>query len=219
MADLLDDIELAYRGDLLAGVDEVGRGPLAGDVVTAAVILDPENPIQGLMDSKKLTEKKREKLFIEIQEKALSWAVARCNLEEIDRLNILHASLHAMHKAVDALNITPEYVAVDGNKLPNWSYPSEAVVKGDDRVAAIAAASILAKVTRDRELVALDEVYPGFGLAKHKGYPTKQHMQALEMFGVTPIHRRSYAPVKALLERGRIWNNGELLEPEVLSHG
>ena len=208
---MLDDYKLQYQGELLAGVDEVGRGPLAGDVVTAAVILDPENPIVGLMDSKKLTEKKREALFIEIQQKAKAWAIARCGLDEIDELNILHASLHAMHKAVDALAIKPEYVAVDGNKLPQWSYASEAVVKGDNRIAEIAAASILAKVTRDRELLALDEIYPGYGLAKHKGYPTKQHMQALEMFGVTPIHRRSYAPVKALLERGHLWRNGELL--------
>ena len=214
MVDNLSDYALAYSGDLLAGVDEVGRGPLAGDVVTAAVILDPNNPIEGLMDSKKLSEKKREKLFVEIQSKAKSWAIGRCTIDEIDELNILHASLLAMKKAVDALDIKPEYVAVDGNKLPQWHYPSEAVVKGDDKIAAIAAASILAKVTRDRELVAFDEVYPGYGLAKHKGYSTKLHMQALEMFGVTPIHRRSYAPIKSLLEQGKIWNNGELLIEE-----
>lgn len=208
---MVDDYPLAYAGNLLAGVDEVGRGPLAGDVVTAAVILDSENPIEGLRDSKKISEKKREELFVEIQAKAKSWAIGRCSIKEIDELNILQASLLAMKKAVDALDVCPEYVAVDGNKLPHWSYASEAVVKGDDKVAAIAAASILAKVTRDRELVALDAVYPGYGLAKHKGYPTKLHMQALEMFGVTPIHRRSYAPVKVLLERGMIWNNGELL--------
>ena len=193
-----------YQGKLLAGVDEVGRGPLAGDVVTAAVILDPENPIEGLADSKKLTEKKREKLFVEIQEKALSWAVARCSVEEIDEINILQASLLAMHRAVDALNIKAEYVAVDGNRLPKWDYPSQAVVKGDDKVPEIAAASILAKVTRDRELVALEEQYPGYGFAKHKGYPTKQHMQALKDLGITPVHRKSYAPVKAIISEAEI---------------
>lgn len=203
--------ELEYSGTLFAGVDEVGRGPLAGDVVTAAVILDPNKPILGLADSKKLTEKKREALFIEIQEKALSWSIGRCSISEIDEINILQASLLAMHKAVDALPVKPEFVAVDGNKLPKWNYPSQAVVKGDDKVAAIAAASILAKVTRDRELIAFDEIYPGYGLAKHKGYPTKLHMKALAMYGVTPIHRRSYAPVKALLEQGLIWDNGRLL--------
>ncbi len=193
------DFMLNYTGDLLAGVDEVGRGPLAGDVVTAAVILDPKNPIEGLADSKKLSEKKREQLFNVIQEKALSFSIARCSVAEIDQWNILQASLIAMHRAVDFLHITPEYVAVDGNKLPKWHYPSEAVVKGDDKVQAIAAASILAKVTRDRELIAFDVEYPAYGFAKHKGYPTKVHMQAIETHGVCPIHRRSYAPVKKAL--------------------
>ncbi len=205
---------LQYEGDLLAGVDEVGRGPLAGDVVTAAVILDPQQPIDGLMDSKKLTEKKREALFPLIQAKAKCWAISRCSVAEIDQYNILQASLIAMHRAVDALSVRPEYVAVDGNKLPDWHYSSEAVVKGDSRIAAIAAASILAKVTRDRELKALDEIYPGFGLAKHKGYPTKQHIEALKLFGVTPIHRRSYAPVKALIDQGLFWKNGQLLSTQ-----
>jgi ribonuclease HII len=190
-----------YQGILCAGCDEVGRGPLAGDVVAAAVILDPDNPIQGLDDSKKLTEKKRELLFDEIQQKAKSWCIARASVAEIDRLNILQASLLAMTRAVEGLHIAPEHVLVDGNKLPKWKYPAEAVVKGDSRVAAISAASILAKVTRDREMVLLDKVYPGYGFAGHKGYPTKVHMDALERLGVTPIHRTSYAPVRARIEQ------------------
>lgn len=190
-----------YQGELCAGCDEVGRGPLAGDVVAAAVILDPQNPIIGLDDSKKLTEKKRELLFDEIQAKAKSWCIARASVAEIDSLNILQASLLAMTRAVQGLAIEPEHVLVDGNKLPKWKYTAEAVVKGDSRVAAISAASILAKVTRDREMVSLDKVYPGYGFADHKGYPTKVHMDALERLGVTPIHRRSYAPVRARIEQ------------------
>ncbi|MEX1667470.1 ribonuclease HII [Zhongshania guokunii] len=185
---------------LTAGVDEVGRGPLCGDVVTAAVILDPANPIVGLKDSKKLTEKRREALFLEIQEKALSFCIARASVTEIDEINILQASLLAMHRAVAGLSVQPEYVLVDGNKVPKWPYRAEAVVKGDSRVPAIAAASILAKVTRDREMIELDKQYPGYGIAGHKGYPTKVHMEALQRLGVTPIHRRSYAPVRAALE-------------------
>jgi len=190
----------SYSGDLLAGVDEVGRGPLAGDVVAAAVILDPQNPIAGLADSKKLSEKKRELLFDEIQAKALSFAIARATVEEIDQLNILHASLLAMTRAVEQLPVQPEFVLVDGNRKPRWHYECDTVVKGDDRVAAIAAASILAKVTRDREMIELDKVYPGYGLAGHKGYPTKLHMEALERLGATPAHRKSFAPVKRQLE-------------------
>ena len=189
----------AYNGYLLAGVDEVGRGPLAGDVVAAAVILDPDNPIEGLDDSKKLTEKRRETLFPIIQQNALSWCVARASVQEIDQINILHASLLAMTRAVEGLHIQPEHVLVDGNRIPKWRYSAEAVVKGDSRVQAISAASILAKVTRDREMVAFDEQYPGYGFAGHKGYPTKVHMQALETLGVSPIHRRSYGPVRKLL--------------------
>jgi ribonuclease HII len=190
-----------YQGVLSAGCDEVGRGPLAGDVVAAAVILDPENPITGLADSKKLTEKKREQLFIEIQQKARSWCIARASVAEIDKINILQASLLAMARAVQGLHIQPEHVLVDGNKLPKWSYPAEAVVKGDSRVAAISAASILAKVTRDREMVELDKIYPGYGFADHKGYPTKVHMDALDKLGITAIHRTSYAPVRAKIEQ------------------
>ena len=191
----------SYQGLLGAGVDEVGRGPLAGDVVTAAVILDPNNPIEGLNDSKKLTEKRRDVLFDEIQEKAKSFCIARCSIAEIDELNILQASLLAMKRAVEGLHIQPEHVWVDGNKIPKWGYNAEAVVKGDARVAAIGAASILAKVTRDREMVEMDKVYPGYGFAGHKGYPTKVHMEALDKLGPCPIHRTSYGPVKAKLEQ------------------
>lgn len=198
---ILEPFVSSYRGILLAGCDEVGRGPLAGDVVTAAVILDPENPIEGLDDSKKLTEKKRELLFDEIQKKAKSWCVARASVAEIDRLNILQASLLAMARAVQGLHIQPEHVLVDGNKLPKWNYSAEAVVQGDARVAAISAASILAKVTRDREMIQFDQQYPGYGFADNKGYPTKVHMKALERLGATPLHRASFAPVRAKLEQ------------------
>lgn len=194
----------SYTGILLAGCDEVGRGPLAGDVVAAAVILDPNNPIVGLADSKKLTEKKRDLLFDEIKLKAKSWCIARASVAEIDSINILQASLLAMHRAVQGLHIQPEHVLVDGNKLPKWRYAAEAVVKGDSRVAAISAASILAKVLRDREMVELDKQYPGYGLADHKGYPTKVHMDALDRLGITPIHRTSYAPVRAKIEQMKL---------------
>lgn len=195
----------SYRGNLLAGVDEVGRGPLAWDVVTAAVILDPKRPIEGLNDSKKLTEKRRENLFTEIQLKAKSWCIARATVAEIDQINILQASLLAMKRAVEGLHIQPEHVLVDGNKLPAWNYSAEAVIKGDSRVAAISAASILAKVARDREMCELDKQYPGYGFAEHKGYPTKAHMEALEKLGVTSIHRRSYAPVKVRMAQIEIF--------------
>ena len=184
---------------LIAGVDEVGRGPLAGAVVAAAVILDPNNPIEGLADSKKLTEKRREKLFPLIQERALAWCVARASEAEIDQLNILQASLLAMRRAVLGLQLLPERVLVDGNRCPDLPYPSEAIIKGDSLVPAISAASILAKVVRDREMVAFEATYPGYGFAKHKGYPTAQHMQALKTLGITPIHRRSFGPVKNLI--------------------
>ncbi|MFT4610066.1 MAG: ribonuclease HII [Cellvibrionaceae bacterium] len=196
---MLESFTSSYRGILMAGVDEVGRGPLAGDVVTAAVILDPQKKIVGLNDSKKLSEKKRNSLFEEIKESALAYSIARSCVEEIDEINILQASLLAMKRAVEGLLIQPEHVLVDGNKIPNWTYSAEAVVKGDARVECIAAASILAKVTRDREMVAFDAIYPGFGFAKHKGYPTQLHRDALKKLGITPIHRRSYAPVKAFL--------------------
>lgn len=188
-----------FEGPGLAGVDEVGRGPLAGDVVAAAVILDPARPIEGLRDSKKLTAARREQLAVEIREQALAWAVARASVAEIDELNILQASLLAMHRAVRALDPQPAYVLVDGNRLPRWDYASEPVVKGDDRVPAIAAASILAKVQRDGELQELELRYPGYGFGAHKGYPTPAHLAALRELGVTPAHRRSFGPVRALL--------------------
>ncbi|WP_180081824.1 ribonuclease HII [Acinetobacter sp. YH12201] len=184
----------------IAGVDEAGRGPLVGSVVAAAVILDPNNPIEGLNDSKKLSEKKREKLFVEIQEKALAWAIAEASHEEIDQINILQASLLAMRRAVEALHLQPEHVLVDGNKVPQGLTMScDAVVGGDALHAEISAASILAKVTRDREMVVLDRQYPHFGFAKHKGYPTKAHFEAIAEHGVIDQHRRSYAPVKKAL--------------------
>ncbi|MBT4518645.1 MAG: ribonuclease HII [Halieaceae bacterium] len=191
--------KIDYQGRELAGVDEVGRGPLAGDVVAAAVILDPDSPIQGLRDSKKLSPGRRQNLALQIKAQARAWAVGRASVTEIDQLNILQASLLAMHRAVEALQPQPEYVLVDGNRLPRWHYASEPVVGGDDRVPAIAAASILAKVQRDSELVALERQYPGYGFAAHKGYPTPAHLQALRELGVSPVHRRSFRPVKILL--------------------
>lgn len=186
----------------IAGVDEVGRGPLAGDVVTAAVILDPKNPIEGLTDSKKLTEKKREFLFEEIKAKALAWSVGRASHEEIDEINILNATMLAMERAVAGLSITPDFVLIDGNRVPKGiTIKSEAVVKGDLRVAQISAASIVAKVVRDKEMDALDLKYPQYGFAKHKAYPTKAHIEALEAHGVIPEHRKSFKPVKKVLER------------------
>ena len=184
---------------LIAGVDEVGRGPLAGPVVTAAVILDPNNPIVGLMDSKTLSEAKREALFPEIKAKALAWAIGRCEVAEIDQHNILQATMIAMQRAVAALKIAPDKVLVDGNRAPDFGCPAEAIIKGDQSEPSISAASILAKVTRDREMVEMDARYPGYGFAKHKGYPTKEHLEALQKLGVTEIHRRSFGPVKRVL--------------------
>ena len=185
----------------IAGADEAGRGPLVGSVVAAAVILDPNQPIEGLNDSKKLTEKKREKLFIEIQEKALAWAIAECSAQEIDDLNILQASLLAMRRAVEKLTIQPDHLLVDGNKVPQGLTMScDAVVGGDALHAEISAASILAKVTRDHQMLALDAQYPQFGFAKHKGYPTKAHFEAIAQYGVIAEHRRSFGPVRKALE-------------------
>ena len=193
-------MEFVYpKANLIAGVDEVGRGPLVGAVVTAAVILDPANPIQGLMDSKKLTEKKRNALYDEIKEKALCWAIGRAEPEEIDKLNILWATMKAMERAVAGLSITPDMVFVDGNRCPNLPMASQAVIKGDSLVQEISAASILAKVTRDREMEQLDKLYPDYGFAKHKGYPTAFHMEKLASLGATPYHRKSFAPVKRAL--------------------
>lgn len=184
---------------ICAGTDEVGRGPLAGDVVAAAVILDRSRPIKGLDDSKKLTHRQRLTCAEQIKQYALAWHVARASVEEIDRINILQASLLAMRRAVEGLALTPDFVYVDGNHCPRWDYPSQAVVKGDSRVAAIAAASVLAKVVRDGEMEALESIYPGYGFAQHKGYPTARHLQALRDQGPCAIHRRSFAPVAALL--------------------
>lgn len=186
-------------GQRVAGTDEVGRGPLAGDVLAAAVILDPKRRIKGLNDSKQLTELRREELYVEIQEKALCWAVARASVEEIDSLNILHASLLAMKRAVEQLTVQPDFVYVDGNRTPQWRYACEAVVQGDGRLASVAAASIIAKVTRDREMCELEHRYPGYGLANHKGYPTREHLDALQRLGPSPIHRRSFKPVAQIL--------------------
>ena len=184
----------------IAGVDEVGRGPLVGDVVTAAVILDPNKPISGLADSKKLSEKKRNALAIEIQDKALCYCIARATVAEIDELNILHATMLAMSRAVDGLTVKPNYVFVDGNRLPNLNVPAQTVIKGDSLVAEISAASIIAKVARDKEMKELDKQFPNYGFAAHKGYPTKAHFSALEEFGVTAFHRKSFKPVKRLLD-------------------
>ncbi len=184
----------------IAGVDEVGRGPLAGPVVAAAVILDPERPIEGLMDSKVLTEKKREFLADEIRKKAISWAIGRAEVEEIDDINILQASLLAMKRAVHQLKPSADFAQVDGNRCPDLLCPSEAIIKGDASVECISAASIIAKVSRDNEMKQYDKIYPGYGLAKHKGYPTKQHIAALSELGITEIHRLTFGPVKRMLE-------------------
>ncbi|MBD1583662.1 ribonuclease HII [Pseudoalteromonas sp. S16_S37] len=183
----------------IAGVDEVGRGPLVGDVVTAAVILDPNNPIEGLADSKKLTEKRRAQLADEIKQKALCYCIARASVEEIDELNILHATMLAMSRAVEGLSITPDFVFVDGNRLPKLEMAAQSVVKGDSLVAEISAASIIAKVARDQEMMDLDAQFPEFGFAGHKGYPTKAHFAALEQHGITPHHRKSFKPVQRIL--------------------
>lgn len=179
----------------LAGVDEVGRGPLAGDVVAAAVILPEKHSIQGLADSKVLTAHQREALYKEIIEQSIDYSVARASVAEIDQYNILQSTMMAMRRAVMGLKIKPDFVAVDGNRLPKWEYPAEAVVKGDGRVEVISAASIVAKVVRDAEMLEYESQYPGYGFAKNKGYGTAQHMEALKRLGATPIHRRTFAPV------------------------
>jgi len=185
---------------LIAGVDEVGRGPLVGNVVTAAVILDPQKPIAGLADSKKLSEKKRQALAEEIRDKALCWAIASASPREIDELNILHATMLAMRRAVLALDTAPGHVLVDGNRCPELPYSCEAVVKGDSKVAEISAASILAKVARDQEMNELHQLYPEYGFDKHKGYPTALHFEMLQKYGVLDEHRRSFKPVRQMIE-------------------
>ena len=184
---------------LICGVDEAGRGPLAGPVMAAAVILDPANPVAGLNDSKKLSAKRREALAIEIHAKALAWAVAEASVEEIDRINILQASLLAMQRAVEKLVIVPSKALIDGNRCPKLPCPAEAIIGGDGKVAAIAAASILAKTVRDAGMMELHAVYPMYGFDRHMGYPTSLHLKALQEHGVSPVHRRSYAPVARLI--------------------
>ena len=193
-ADLFD----GTAGQLVAGVDEVGRGPLAGDVVAAAVILT-DSPPEGVTDSKMLTPERREALAERIRDEAVSWALGRATVAEIDELNILQASLLAMRRAVEALSIQPSLVLVDGNRLPKWPYEARAIVKGDLTEPSIGAASILAKVQRDAEMLALHEHYPAYGFDRHKGYPTKAHLAALETAGISPVHRRSFGPVRRLL--------------------
>lgn len=178
----------------IAGVDEVGRGPLAGEVYAAAVILDPQNPISGLADSKALSEKKRTILDLAIREQALSYCIAKASVAEIDEINILQATFLAMRRAVAGLDPAPDFIRVDGNRLTNFPCPAEAVVKGDSKFDEIKAASIIAKVARDTAMIELDKQYPGYDLAKHKGYPTKAHMAALAKLGPSPIHRMSFAP-------------------------
>lgn len=193
------DLDLAAPGLLTAGVDEAGRGPLAGPVYAAAVILDPDRPIDGLDDSKQLTARRRALLFEHIREQSLAWAIARAEVEEIDRLNILQATWLAMQRAVAALTVTPSQALVDGKLCPQLPCPAQAVVGGDRLVPAISAASILAKHARDEEMTVLDARYPGYAFAKHKGYGTAEHLAALRELGPSPIHRRSFRPVRELL--------------------
>ncbi len=201
----MQQVELDYlngHSGVVAGVDEVGRGPLAGDVYAAAVILDPKRPISGLADSKKLSPQRRENLYAAVTENATAWAIARATVAEIDRFNILQASLLAMQRAMEMLKVPVDLVLVDGNRLPVWPYRSEAVVGGDSKVAGIAAASILAKVARDRAMLDLHAEFPQYGLDRHKGYPTKYHLEQLARHGPASIHRKSFGPVKkALLQR------------------
>ena len=198
---LLEQLGLAWdTPGLIAGVDEAGRGPLAGPVVAAAVILDDRQPIRGLGDSKVISPRRRERLFDEIRAKALACCIAEASVEEIDRLNILQATLLAMRRAVEGLRLVPQRVLVDGNRLPMLTMPAAAIVKGDALVPAISAASILAKVHRDRLCLALHDSWPAYGFAAHKGYPTADHLAALRQHGACPVHRRSYAPVRAVLD-------------------
>lgn len=191
-----------------AGVDEAGRGPLAGPVIAAAVILDPERPIAGLADSKMLSASHRERLFDEITARALAFALGRAEVDEIDRLNILQASLLAMQRAVEGLDPGPVQAWIDGSHCPRLACPAVAVIRGDQKLAAVAAASILAKVTRDREMLRLEDEYPGYGFARHKGYPTRDHVAALANLGVSPAHRRSFGPVRKLIEDRNYGNHG-----------
>ena len=188
-----------YAGELVCGVDEAGRGPLAGPVFAAAVILDPLRPVAGLRDSKKLTEARRDALAIEIKACALAWSIAQCSESEIDEMNILQATMLAMRRAVEGLQQQPTLALIDGNRCPVMAVRSEAIIKGDDKVPAISAASILAKTARDAALAVLHSAYPQYAFDQHKGYPTALHLERLRLHGVSPVHRKSYAPVRALL--------------------
>lgn len=194
---------------LICGVDEAGRGPLCGAVVAAAVILDPTQPIDGLNDSKKLSEKARDRLALLIRERALAWAVAEASVAEIDRLNILHASMLAMKRAVEALTLRPDEVLIDGNRCPDLALPMRAIVQGDALEPSISAASILAKTVRDEQMRELDRQYPQFGLAGHKGYPTAAHLAAIRRHGVPDFYRRSFAPVRKILDNPPLWTEDE----------
>lgn len=197
------------RMHLVCGVDEAGRGPLCGSVVAAAVILDPARPIDGLADSKKLTERARDRLAPLIRERALAWAVAEASVEEIDRLNILHASMLAMKRAVEALPLMPHEALIDGNRCPQLAMPARAIVQGDSLEPAISAASILAKTVRDAQMCELDRQFPQYGLAAHKGYPTAAHLAAIRRFGVQDFYRRSFAPVRKILDNPPLWADGD----------
>lgn len=202
-----------HAGEVICGVDEAGRGPLAGAVFAAAVILDPARPIEGLRDSKKLSEARRDKLADEIKRNALAWAIASCSEVEIDELNILHASMLAMRRAVEGLQVEPTLALIDGNRCPVMKIRSEAIVQGDDKVPEISAASILAKTARDAALRELHLLYPLYGFDQHKGYPTALHLERLRLHGVTPVHRKSYAPVRELLEGGCHVESGPIRTP------
>jgi ribonuclease HII len=190
----------AIDGELICGVDEAGRGPLAGPVFAAAVILDPNTPLMGLRDSKKLTAQRREELAILIKRDALSWSIAQCSEAEIDQLNILQATMLAMRRAIEGLSLTPTLALIDGNRCPVCTVRTEAIIKGDDKVTQISAASILAKTARDAALMDMHKTYPHYAFDQHKGYPTALHLERLREYGVSPVHRRSYGPVRALLE-------------------
>lgn len=190
---------------LVCGVDEAGRGPLAGAVYAAAVILPDAHSIRGLNDSKKLSARQRDRLFVEIREQAIAWCVATASVAEIDSLNILHATMLAMRRAVEGLAVTPHQALIDGNRIPQLSMPAEAIVQGDAKVPAISAASILAKVSRDMEAEELEQRYPGYGFSRHKGYGTPEHLKALAELGPTPVHRQSFAPVRLAAAQGNLW--------------
>jgi len=197
----LDDLDFDFENRIICGVDEAGRGPLAGAVFAAAVILDPAHPIAGLRDSKKLSEAKRDSLAIEIKKHALAWYIAQASEQEIDQLNILQATMLAMQRAVQGLSLTPELALIDGNRCPTLTMAAQAIVKGDDKVEAISAASILAKTARDAALMELHAQYPQYAFDQHKGYPTALHLERLREHGVSPVHRLTYAPVRALLPK------------------